>query len=168
MSTLQQLRHGLNRAWDHIAEGWRELSERAGHALTRFRPYSHQGELETADEQVLQNASRWGLLAAEVRETADAVEVRLEAPGLEPDDFEIEVADGDVLVVRGEKRLERRRQEGHYSIMERAFGRFERAIPLPVAVEEDGAKARYRRGVLTVELPKSRSGRLRRIPVRTG
>lgn len=69
MSTLSQIREGLSQAWDTLAEGWHDLRERATHALTRFHP-RQQGELHKADEYILQHASRWGLLAAEVSEKA--------------------------------------------------------------------------------------------------
>jgi HSP20 family protein len=165
MTTLQQLSAGLGRAWDAISEGWHQLSRRATHALTRFHPRPRSGELETAEDQVVRNASRWGLLPAEVVEGADEVVVKLEAPGLEPDDFEIEVTDS-VLVVRGEKHAQREERQGNYHLMERAYGYFERAIPLPVAVEEAGSKATYRNGVLQVSLPKHAQARRRRIEVK--
>lgn len=164
MSTVTQLREGLSKAWDTLTVGWRELRELAGDALTRFNPGTPRGELESAEERIVSRASRWGLLAAEVTETDNAVDVLLEVPGLDPDDFEIEV-NGDLLVVRGEKRASREETRGHYHVMERAYGHFERAIRLPATVDDDGAKARYRRGVLTVSLPKSTKSSGRRITV---
>jgi len=166
MSTMNQLRQGLSKAWDTVTEGWRELRELAGDALTRFQPKTSRGEVETAEDRIVTRASRWGLLAAEVADNDDRVQVMLEVPGLEAGDFDIEVRD-DVLVVRGEKKLAREETKGHYHIMERAYGQFERAIRLPVPVEDDGAKAKYRNGVLTVSLPKSQSARARRISVDT-
>lgn len=165
MSTLDQIRDGLHRAWDSVSEGWRQLSERAASALTRFSPVRHSDQLQTAEDQLVANASRWGLLAAEVNETDKEVVVRLEVPGMERDDFDIDVVDGRYLVVRGEKRAERQEQRGRYYVMERAYGHFERAIPLPTAVEEGGTSAHYRRGVLQVTLPKAAAARVRRIQV---
>lgn len=164
MSTLNQLRHGLERAWDSLAEGWRQLLDHASDALTRFTPVRHAQELETADELIAGRASRWGLLAAQVQETDEAVVVRLEAPGLEPEAFDISVVD-DYLVVQGEKRVQRESREGRYTLMECAYGRFERAIPLPVPVDEDAARASYRHGVLRIELPRLRAAGARRIQV---
>lgn len=164
MSTLDQLREGLNRAWESVAEGWQELRGRAGHALTHFTPSRSKGELETAQEQLVGNSSRWGLLAAEVSENDSEVIVRLEAPGMESQDFDLQVVD-DILVVRGEKSVEREEQRGRYYVTERAYGRFERAIPLPSPVEESRAGASYKRGVLRITLPKSARARARRIKV---
>lgn len=167
MSTLQQMRAGLGRTWEHVAEGWRALMEKGNQALTRFIPSRRRDNLETRDDQVLAGAARWGLLTAEVREEKDRIVVRLEAPGMEPDDFDITVEEG-YLVIRGEKRVERESTEGAYHVMECAYGRFERAIPLPEEVEESGARAKYRRGVLRVELPKARTSRYRQIEVQSG
>jgi len=164
MSSLEQLRRGLHRTWDHLTEGWQHLRDRATHALTRFSPVRQQGELETVADQAMLEGSRWGLLAADVEENADSVVVRLEAPGMEADDFDIRVED-DYLVVRGEKRARREQSEGRYYILECAYGRFERALQLPTRVEESGARASYKRGVLTITLPKHAHAQRRRIKI---
>jgi HSP20 family protein len=161
MSSLQQVREGLTKAWDTITIGWRELRELAGDALTRFNPRAAQAP---SDEAAALRGARWGLLAAEVTDADGTVEVALEAPGLEPGDFEIELH-GDILVVRGEKKVSREETRGHYYVMERAYGRFERAIKLPAPVDDITARARYRHGVLTVSLPKIAGARGRRIAV---
>jgi HSP20 family protein len=164
MSTLNQIRDGISKAWDSVTEGWRELRELAGDALTRFQPNRSPGAVDTADERIFNRASRWGLLAAEVTDNNDTVQVALEIPGLEANDFDIEVHD-NVLVVRGEKRVSREESQGNFHVMERAYGLFERAIRLPAPVEDSGAKAKYRAGVLTVTLRKSQSARVRQITV---
>jgi HSP20 family protein len=166
MSTLEQLQHGLERAWSGINEGWEYLVRKASHALTRFNPPARSSNVETADEQLLQRAARWSVLAAEVTETDDSLQVRLEVPGMERDDFDIDVVD-DILVVRGEKHLQREHRSDRYHVMECAYGQFERAIPLPMAVQSDKARASYRHGVLSIELPKQASSRRRRITVET-
>lgn len=166
MSTLDQVRQGLSKAWDTLTEGWQELRDLAGDALTRFQPKSDQGEGEDGAEtgHPLSRVSRWGLLAAEVRDQGDKISVSLEMPGLEKDDFDLQIHD-DVLVVRGEKRSTRDEVQGAYHVMERAYGAFERAIRLPAAVEYEGASATYRAGVLSVSLNKSKGGDARRITV---
>ena len=165
MSTLQQLQEGLDRAWGTVQAGWRALTQRASQALTRFLP----GEGDRDDEaRALWEASPgWGLLAAEIREDDDEVCARIEIPGLEPEAIEIQLVDG-VLVVSGEKRITREERRGRYHVTERAYGRFERALPLPVAVDESRVRADYTHGVLSVRLPKHRRHLARRIPVRGG
>ncbi len=164
MATFQQLKEGMANAWDTIAEGWRHLFRRAAGAITRFIP--HKGERSDDEEsrELRVRSSGWGVLAAEVFDDDDQVVVRLEAPGMEREDFDIEVFD-DTLIVRGEKRLSRERTEGRYHIVECAYGSFERAIPLPAEVDADKAVARYSRGVLRIELPKTAAQRRHRIEV---
>jgi HSP20 family protein len=162
--TLDQLRGQLGRAWETVTEGWQHLRERASDALTRFSPARRHGELETAEEMVVRQSARWALLAAEVRETMEDVVVRIEIPGLDTDALDVFVADG-TLVVRGEKLVEREGREGRYHLMECAYGSFERRVPLPTAVDQGRASARYRAGVLQVSLPKHGRYRARRIEV---
>lgn len=146
---------GLAEAWDNIVEGWQSLRERAGRALTRFTP-GRSEEVQTSQERITRLSSRWGLLPAEIVETDDALIVRLEAPGMETEDFDVQVL-GDALVIRGEKHARREESRGRYHVLECAYGRFERAIPLPLEVDDRRARARYRRGVLSVTLPKRRA-----------
>jgi len=163
MSTLSQLREGLHRAWDSITEGWRELRDMAGEALTRFHPTS----AEDGEVPARRGSVRWGLLAAEVADDDGSVLVTIEAPGMTAGDFDLEVV-GDVLVVRGEKRTSREDRVGDYYISERAYGRFERAVQLPASVDQSKAEARYDAGVLKVWLPKVEGRRRSRIPIRQG
>ncbi len=167
MTTLQQLHQGLERAREHMSEGWNQLRQRASRAITRFHPQEDRDGLQRAREQNPHQAPSWGLLAAEMREFDDEIVVRLESPGMEPEGFDIEVVD-DVLIIRGEKRLQWDRSSGEFQIMECAYGAFERAIPLPAPVENDRTRARYRRGVLQINLPKAPGSRKRKITVAAG
>jgi HSP20 family protein len=145
----------MSETWDNLVYGWRKLYRRAANAITRFSPEgkasSGSGTQEAREISV--RSTGWGLLAAEVFDDDDKVVVRLEAPGMDKDGLDIQVRD-DYLVVRGEKRVERERTEGRYHVSECAYGRFERAIPLPEQVETGKASAKYNNGVLRVELPK--------------
>jgi len=103
---------------------------------------------------MVREGSRWGVVAAEVVLGDDDVHIAMEVPGMEAGDFDIEIID-DMLVVRGEKKVQREHKRGQYHIMERAYGRFERVLRLPVAVDETGAEASYKRGVLRISVPRS-------------
>ena len=166
MSTLANLGEELDRAWESLMEGWQQLRQRASQAITRFHPFSRSKDVESVEDRLMQRALHWGVVAAEVEERDDEIIVRLEAPGLEPDNFDISAANGRLLV-RGEKRMEREQKRGRYHVMECAYGSFERSIPLPRSVETAGVKARYRRGVLTVRLPIAESARVQRIEVQS-
>jgi HSP20 family protein len=153
----EQLKGDFGSTWRWLAEGWRNISAKASNALTYFTPRSDSSRDEV----------RWGLLAADVSEHDDYVVVELEAPGLDKDDIEVTVVD-QRLIVTGTKSYEDERREGQLRITERAFGSFQRVIPLPERVAADRAEARYKRGVLTLKLPKEAPRGARRISVRAG
>ncbi len=100
----------------------------------------------------------------EVAEAEGALRVSAELPGLDDNDVELLIADG-VLTLKGGKRAETTDTARGYS--ERSYGRFERSIALPFAVQEDKAEARFRNGVLTVTLPRAAEApeRRRRIAI---
>jgi len=165
MSTLHQLRDGLTDVWDNVIDGWQRLYRRASSAISRFTPGANAREaLEEAGSEIGMHNAGWGVLAAEVFDNSDQILVRLETPGLEKSDFDVEVL-GNYLVVRGEKHHQRERSAGRYFVTECAYGSFERAIPLPDEVDSSKARARYKNGVLRIELPKAGSAHRRSITV---
>ena len=89
----------------------------------------------------------------DVTETDKDVKVCAEIPGVEAKDIDVSVEDG-TLRIRGEKKYEREENEKGQYRMERSYGSFERAIPLPVEVDEAKAKAEFKNGVLRLTLPK--------------
>lgn len=168
MATWHQLREGIGRAWDSFLDGWQQLYQRASGAITRFVPGSGEvDEKNKEDKEIALRSSGWGVLAAEVFDDKKKVVVRLEAPGLKADEIDLQVRD-NMLIVRGEKRLEREHDDGRYHILECAYGTFERAIPLPAEVNSDKAGADYKDGVLRVELPKIATGKSSAIKVKVG
>jgi len=165
MATFQQLKQNVGHAWEYLAEGWDSLTRKATNAITRFTSSDNNDKYsdEEHKELVKRNAG-WGVMAAEVFDDDDRVIVRLEAPGMDKKEFDLQVID-DVLIVRGEKRIQREHTEGHYHVKECAYGRFERVIGLPDEVDSDKAQAGYKNGILRIELPKSANQRRKRIKV---
>ena len=162
MSTLQQIKSGVNQAWDTLVEGWQQLYRRAANAMTRFRRDTRDAEEQQA---LALRSAGWGMLPVELYDDDEKIIVRMEAPGMEREDFDIQVVE-NYLVVSGHKKLERETTRGRYHVVERAYGRFERAVPLPEEVVAEEASAKYRRGVLEVILPKSSAKKLRKIEVK--
>jgi len=91
--------------------------------------------------------------AVDVKETAEAVVVKAEVPGMDARDINISVT-GDVLTIKGEKKSEREEKEQNYHLVERSYGSFSRSLVLPAAVNLDKIEAKYDKGVLTVTCPK--------------
>ena len=81
--------------------------------------------------------------------------VSAELPGVEMKDISIALNQNS-LVLKGEKKVEKEEKEKGYYRMERSYGSFYRAIPLPCEVERENIDAVYKDGVLTVTLPKSK------------
>jgi HSP20 family protein len=77
----------------------------------------------------------------------------VELPGMEREDVELMI-EGDALVLRGEKKVESKTEEGGCYRLERAYGSFQRVIPLPEGVDVEKAEAKFAKGVLSVQLPK--------------
>ena len=140
------------------------IKELVSNAITRFRP-RQDNRRKPARPWLPEAGPAWGLLAGEIHEEADRITVRLEVPGMESADFDVRVL-GRKLVVRGEKRAEERSQSGSYSMLECAYGVFERVIDLPAEVLAEKVCATYRRGVLRIELSKARCSEPRRIQVK--
>ena len=92
--------------------------------------------------------------SAELEDTPDAVHLKLEIPGLEAKDLDIQVSEHSVSI-SGERRSETKTEEKGAVRSEFRYGKFERIIPLPVQVKTDGAQAEYKNGILTLNLPKS-------------
>lgn len=102
----------------------------------------------------------------DVTETDKEVKVCAEIPGVDAKDIEVNV-DGGRLTIKGEKKHEQEEKEKGQYRMERSYGSFERAIPLPTEVDESKARAEFKKGVLRLTLPK-RAGALprrKKIPV---
>ena len=165
----KQLKQGADQAWESLSEGWRELSARASSALTRFGPtpagFSAPSRSD-APRDSLPRLTGWAFMAADVFDDADKVIVRIEAPGIGREDFNIEL-EGEVLTVWGEKRIDREATQGRWHSAQCAYGLFRRDVALPVSVKADKTKASYRDGVLRIELPKSDEARARRVAVQT-
>lgn len=148
IETIRKVGQELSRSWDHLAEGWRELRQRSGDAITKFFPQKTE-----PDGEVPRGHPTWAVLAGEIADTGKDLVVRLEMPGINRDDCEV-VLTRDSLRVVGEKRSDREMLGANFYVNERAYGRFQRNIALPVPVDSDRAHANFRNGVLTVKAPK--------------
>ena len=107
--------------------------------------------------------------STDVSETDKSIEVAIELPGMSEEDIDISLS-GDAMTIRGEKKVEHEEKRKGVYMSERSYGSFYRTIPLPPGVDADKADATFKRGVLTVTLPKSpeAQAKVKRIPVKSG
>jgi HSP20 family protein len=87
-----------------------------------------------------------------------------ELPGVEPDHVDIEM-EGNVLTIKGEKKVEREHQDERIQLSERRYGTFERSFTLPSAADPERITARFHQGVLSVQIAKRPEARGRKIRV---
>jgi len=88
-----------------------------------------------------------------VAETDKEVTVSAELPGMDEKDVSVELSEG-TLTLKGERKTEEEHKGEDWQRREYSYGSFHRTVPLPCQVQEDKAKARFKKGVLTVTLPK--------------
>jgi HSP20 family protein len=130
------LRDEFERLFDRMFGGWRPARWEGG-----------------------RNDWRWNM---DVQERDNEIVVRAEAPGFEPNDFDVQVR-GENLVLHASHKTERREAEGNYQ--EWSQQEYYRSIPLPGPTDPNKVAARYQNGVLTITLPKAEDKNARRIPV---
>ncbi len=97
-----------------------------------------------------------GELTPRVDETEDekAFHVKVELPGMDQEDVEVTLS-GGVLTIRGEKKREEEEKGKDYYRSERTFGSFRRSLPIPVDVDDGKIEAKFEKGILYIELPKT-------------
>jgi len=105
----------------------------------------------------------------ELRETETGFELSAEVPGYRPEDLDLRMADG-ALLLRGERGEERAGENGGRRWSERSRGSFRRVIRLPATADASAASAEVRDGVLRVAIPRraENGARETRIEVRAG
>jgi HSP20 family protein len=107
--------------------------------------------------------------AVDVTEKDNAYEITVDLPGVDEKSIQIKLSDGGLLI-RGEKTEDKEEKGKQYYIHERRTGVFQRYFQLPPGVDTDKIEATFRKGVLTVTLPKTAEAQKaeKQIPVKTG
>jgi HSP20 family protein len=90
----------------------------------------------------------------DMKETEKAIIIKADLPGINQEDLDITVDEHSVQL-KGELRQEDDRNEKGYHLTERRYGNFFRTISLPAEVIAEQATARYRNGVLELNIPKA-------------
>jgi HSP20 family protein len=172
----------LLKKWRRHDEGGHALAKRESpsrhdRGLTRFRD-----EMERAFDRMWRDLERggepWSALAnfpsagamadwPAIDETEDerAVTLRVDVPGLDAKDVDVEVS-GNLLTVRGQREEQTEDKGKGWHRRERRSGSFARTLPLPSYVDTDRIEARYDKGTLTVTIPKIPGQGPRRVEVK--
>jgi HSP20 family protein len=102
----------------------------------------------------------------DLAETDQAIEARLDLPGVDPKEIDIQI-NANMLTVSGQRKEEKEEKGKTYHRVERRAGSFSRSVTLPCPVKDDAVDAKYRDGVLTITMPKTEEAKSRKIPVKT-
>ncbi len=149
--------------WKHSLENLRQEVQRT---LDRWLHRRQEAQVPVRVEETWTPSFVFtGGPSLDMEETDDELIVTAELPGLDKDDFRVELS-GDHLILRGEKKSAAEKKGRNYYYAERSYGAFARALPLPCEVDADKARARYKNGVLRLTLPKTERAKARRVKVK--
>lgn len=141
-------------------------------ALVRWEPFREidllQRQMNRLFDELLptaREASEFAFVpSAELHETGEAIELRLEIPGMSAEDLDVQIT-AEAVSVSGERRSETRTEEKGVTRSEFRYGKFQRIIPLPARVQNDKVQASYKDGILVLHLPKEEGEKNRVVKV---
>ncbi len=109
------------------------------------------------------------LPAINIAETADAIEVTVELPGVDEKDISVDI-DGGRLIISGEKKAEEKKEDKNWRVVESSYGSFQRVISLPFEPQSEACEAHFDKGVLrlTIARPKNAPQQKSRIEIKSG
>ena len=145
--------------------------DKEGHpmAVERWRPFGtsmdrwgHVSDIQNEVNRLFDNffgrqvsgTGRAWAPSVDLYETKDDLILTVEVPGVHDKDVSVSIT-GDLLSIKGERRLDPNVKEGQFLHVERVYGKFERLVQLPIPVQADKVKATYRDGMLEIRLPKT-------------
>jgi HSP20 family protein len=135
---FESLRHEIDRLFEDFDRGfWTSPFRRTRLSL----------------EPLWRGEPTWKVPAVDVVDTEKAYKISAELPGLDEKDVEVKLANRN-LTIKGEKQEEKEEKQKDYYLHERRFGSFERSFEVPDEVDADKIEASFKKGVLTVTLPK--------------
>lgn len=92
--------------------------------------------------------------AAEIQETEDAIHLKIELPGIEAKDLDVQVTENAVYI-SGERKSETKTEEKGVTRSEFHYGKFQRVIPLSARIQNTKVTVDYKDGILNLILPKT-------------
>jgi HSP20 family protein len=133
-------------------------------------PVEFEGEFANALERLFNpeegfNAIEKFAPMCNLAETEAHYEVTVELPGMKPEEFNVELRNGE-LWITGERKEEKEEKGKTWHRMERRYGEFRRVFRLPLAVEEEKVTAEYKEGILRVTVPKVAEAKPKRVEVK--
>ena len=146
-------------------------------SLVRYNPWQEMSSLQRQLNRLFDDAlipETWSdfskvskIPAAELTENDEALNLKLEVPGMEAKDLDIEVT-VDRVSISGERKSETKSEENGRTRSEFRYGKFSRVIPLPKAIQNTNVTAEYKDGILNLTLPKAEEEKTKVVKVNLG
>jgi HSP20 family protein len=89
----------------------------------------------------------------DILETEKAFEIHMAAPGMNKDDFKLDLKD-NFFTISGERKFTKEQNEENFRSIETNYGSFSRSFSLPENVDGSKISAKYVNGILEVNIPK--------------
>jgi len=133
-------------------------------ALVRWNPWREIDTLQRQFDRMFEDAliplekNEWKgftrIPAVELNETADTIYLKLELPGVDAKELDIQVTENAVSI-QGERKSETKSEDNGTTRSEFHYGSFRRVIPLPARIQNTQVQADYKDGILNLTLPKT-------------
>ncbi len=147
-------------------------------AISRWDPFREAFALQNRVNSLFQELSRTQgesdplastafVPPVDIYEDEHKVVLKLEIPGMQQENFDIQL-ENNTLSVRGERKFEQEEKEENFHRIERRYGSFYRAFTVPSTVNTEGVQASYDAGVLRIELAKRAEAKPKQIKVSVG
>ena len=130
-------------------------------ALIRWQPFHEMDALQRDMNRMFealasneQGSMRQSFLPlAEMEQTTEAIHLKIEVPGMNVDDLDVQVTK-EAVMIRGDRKTNFRSEKNGMTRSEFRYGKFSRTIPLPMPIDNTRVQGDYQDGILTLELPK--------------
>jgi len=144
--------------------------------LQTLTPYRKPGSIQNEIDNLLHEffggpihtgplVGEW-LPAAEITETQDKVFVKAELPGMDEKEIDLSIS-GNVLTLRGEKKLVKEDKDENHHLGDRYYGSFRRTFQLPADIDQEHAEATFKKGVLRISIPKVEGSLIKKIEIKS-
>jgi HSP20 family protein len=141
--------------------------------ISRFDPFRGESSLQHQINRLFSeafdrgsdegNLTTWAP-SVDIYETEHELVVKADLPDIKPEELNIRV-ESNILTIRGERKFEKKVDEGNYLRVERSYGTFSRSFALANTVNTEAIKANYQNGVLTLRIPKREEAKPKQIKV---
>ena len=131
--------------------------------LVRYNPWQEINAFQRQlnhlfeDTRVPSASSKRGFVrvpAAEINETEDAIHLKVELPGMDAKDLDVQVTE-NAVAISGDRSTKNKTEDNGRTVTEFHYGKFQRVIPLNTRIQNTNVTAEYKDGILNLTLPKA-------------